>query len=83
MITGIDHVVLTVRNPEASAAFFARAVGLQPVRFGAGRMALQTGDQKINLQTLGQETRNHAAIGCGDLCLLTDHPPEALSLIHI
>lgn len=78
MITGIDHVVLTVRNPEASAAFFARALGLQPVRFGAGRLALQTGDQKINLQTLGQETRNHAAIGCGDLCLLTDHPPEAV-----
>jgi catechol 2,3-dioxygenase-like lactoylglutathione lyase family enzyme len=72
VITGIDHVVLTVRDPEASAAFFARVLGLAPVRFGSGRLALQVGRQKINLQSLGQETRNHAAIGCGDLCLLTD-----------
>jgi catechol 2,3-dioxygenase-like lactoylglutathione lyase family enzyme len=78
MITGIDHVVLTVRNPDVSAAFFARVLGLQIIRFGEGRLALQTGQQKINLQTLGQETRNHAAIGCGDLCLLTDMPVDAV-----
>jgi catechol 2,3-dioxygenase-like lactoylglutathione lyase family enzyme len=72
MITGIDHVVLTVRNPEAAAAFYAGTLGLAIVHFGNGRVALQTGQQKINLQSLGQETRNHAAIGCGDLCLLTD-----------
>ncbi|MGL4236130.1 VOC family protein [Tabrizicola sp.] len=72
MITGIDHVVLTVRDPEAAAAFYAHAFGVEIVRFGNGRVALQTGQQKINLQSLGQETRNHAAIGCGDLCLLTD-----------
>lgn len=74
MITGIDHLVLTVRSPEASAAFFARALGLQPIRFGAGRLALRVGAQKINLQTLGQEQRNHACIGSGDLCLLTEAP---------
>ncbi|MGL5012269.1 MAG: VOC family protein, partial [Paracoccaceae bacterium] len=72
MITGIDHVVLTVRNPEAAAAFYARALGVEIIRFGNGRIALQAGQQKINLQSLGQETRNHAAIGCGDLCLLTN-----------
>jgi catechol 2,3-dioxygenase-like lactoylglutathione lyase family enzyme len=74
MITGIDHVVLTVRDLEASAAFFAEALGMAIVRFGNGRFALQAGRQKINLQSLGQETRNHAAIGCGDLCLLTEMP---------
>ncbi len=75
MITAIDHVVLTVRDPEAAAAFYARVLGLEVVRFGAGRIALQVGAQKINLQVLGQETRNHAGIGSGDLCLLTDWMP--------
>lgn len=74
MITAIDHLVLTVRSPEAAAAFYGRALGLPTVRFGDGRLALQVGTQKINLQSLGQETRNHACIGSGDLCLLTDRP---------
>ena len=74
MITAIDHLVLTVRSPQASVDFFARALGLEPIQFGAGRLALRVGDQKINLQTLGQEVRNHACIGSGDLCLLTDTP---------
>ena len=76
MIQGIDHLVLTVRDPERAAAFYARVLGLRVIRFGEGRLALQVGDQKINLQSLGQETRNHACIGSGDLCLLTDVAPE-------
>ena len=76
MITAIDHLVLTVRDPEAAAKFYNRVLGLDIVRFGEGRVALQVGDQKINLQYLGQEIRNHAAIGSGDLCLLTDQMPE-------
>lgn len=76
MIRGIDHLVLTVRDPERAKAFYARVLDLEPVTFGAGRHALRCGDQKINLQTLGMETRNHAAVGSGDLCLLTDWPVE-------
>jgi catechol 2,3-dioxygenase-like lactoylglutathione lyase family enzyme len=78
VILGIDHVVLTVRDPEAAAAFYARVLDLPVVRFGRGRIALQAGRQKINLQPLGAETRNHACIGSGDLCLLTGHPPQAV-----
>lgn len=74
MITAIDHLVLTVRSPKATVDFFARALGLEPIEFGAGRLALRIGNQKVNLQTLGQEVRNHACIGSGDLCLLTDKP---------
>ncbi|MGI3168116.1 VOC family protein [Pseudooceanicola sp. C21-150M6] len=74
----IDHLVLTVRDPEAAAAFYARTLGLEIIRFGDNRLALQVGQQKINLQRLGQETRNHAAIGCGDLCLLTALTPEEI-----
>ncbi|MEZ5669820.1 MAG: VOC family protein [Alphaproteobacteria bacterium] len=75
MIARIDHIVLTVRDIEAACAFYARVLGLEPVTFGAdGRRALRFGQQKINLQTLGMETRNHACIGSGDLCLVTDWP---------
>ncbi len=78
MITGIDHVVLTVRDIEVSAAFYKRVLGLDCVTFGEGRRALMVGDQKINLHTLGMETRNHATIGAGDICLTTDMAPAAV-----
>ncbi|MDX1379224.1 MAG: VOC family protein, partial [Anaerolineales bacterium] len=74
MITHIDHLVLTVADIEVSVAFYARVLKLRPETFAGGRRALHFGDQKINLQTLGMETRNHAATGSGDLCLVTDWP---------
>ena len=74
MIHAIDHLVLTVRDIEKSVAFYEQVLGLTAVTFAGGRRALQVGDQKINLQTLGQETRNFAGIGSGDICLLTDLP---------
>ncbi|MBY6153718.1 VOC family protein [Vannielia litorea] len=76
MIERIDHIVLTVRDVEASVAFYVRVLGMEPVTFAGGRRALAFGQQKINLQTLGQETRNFAGIGSGDLCLITDWPAE-------
>ncbi|MEO9385418.1 VOC family protein [Chromobacterium phragmitis] len=79
MISHIDHIVLTVRDIEAAAAFYQRALKLEAVTFGNGRRALRFGNQKINLQILGQETRNHATIGCGDLCLIASVPlPEVI-----
>ena len=71
----IDHLVLTVRDIDAACAFYARALGCEVQTFAGGRKALVIGDQKINLQSLGQETRNHAGIGSGDVCLLTDLSP--------
>ena len=78
MISAIDHIVLTVRDVETSVAFYARVLGLDAVTFAGNRRALQVGDQKINLQILGQETRNFAGIGSGDVCLLTSLPPDAV-----
>lgn len=78
MITGIDHIVLTVRDIELSVAFYERVLKMEPVTFAGGRRALRFGDQKINLQTLGQETRNFAGIGSGDVCLLTEMETPAL-----
>ena len=78
IVRGIDHLVLTVRDVEASVRFYARALGLEAVTFAGTRRALLAGRQKINLQTLGQETRNHAAIGAGDLCLEAAVPLAAV-----
>lgn len=75
MITHIDHLVLTVRDVERSVAFYITALGATPITFAGKRRALRFGEQKINLQTLGQETRNHACIGSGDLCLITQWTP--------
>ena len=82
MISHIDHIVLTVADIERSVAFYVRVLGMQAVSFGNGRRALQFGQQKINLQTLGMEPRNHAAVGAGDVCLITDGP-TARVLAHL
>jgi catechol 2,3-dioxygenase-like lactoylglutathione lyase family enzyme len=47
---------------------------MKDIVFANGRQALRFGNQKINLQLPGEETRNHAAVGSGDLCLITEWP---------
>ncbi|QTD44712.1 VOC family protein [Ottowia testudinis] len=80
MISHIDHVVLTVADIERSVAFYQRVLRMTPVTFAGGRRALAFGRQKINLQTLGQEPRNRAAVGAGDLCLIAGRPlPEVMA----
>jgi catechol 2,3-dioxygenase-like lactoylglutathione lyase family enzyme len=76
MIIHIDHLVLTVLDIERSVSFYSRVLDMRAVTFGEDRWALRFGSQKINLHTLGMETRNHATIGSGDLCLITDWEPE-------
>ena len=71
MIERIDHLVLTVRDIDRAVAFYKRVLRLGVDEFGDGRKAMTFGNQKINLQKLGQETRNHAGIGSGDVCFVT------------
>src|SRR3546814_18644526 len=76
-IDRIDHFVLTVRDVEATCAFYSRVLGMQVVRFGEGRTALTFGRQKINLHTAGREFVPHAAnpaAGGADFCLLAETP---------
>ena len=74
MISHIDHLVLTVSDIERAVAFYSRAFKMEPITFGTGRRALRFGNQKINLQLLGEEPRNRAQVGSGDLCLITRWP---------
>lgn len=76
MISHIDHLVLTVRDVERALEFYRRVLAMEPITFAKGRRALRFGNQKINLQTLGEETRNYAGIGSADLCLIAKQPLE-------
>jgi catechol 2,3-dioxygenase-like lactoylglutathione lyase family enzyme len=77
LVSGLDHLVLTVADVEASVAFYERVLGMRPVTFGGGRRALSFGAGKINLHEAGRELLPHAARptpGSADLCLVTPHP---------
>ncbi len=71
----IDHLVLTVADIEATVDFYTRVLGMRRIEFGAGRIALAFGAQKINLHQAGREFEPHAARvqpGSADLCLIVD-----------
>jgi catechol 2,3-dioxygenase-like lactoylglutathione lyase family enzyme len=76
-IDRIDHIVLTVRDVEATVAFYERALGMQPVTFDGGRRALAFGRQQINLHQAGAEFEPKALCpvpGSADFCLITETP---------
>lgn len=81
-IRALDHLVLTVRDPAATRRFYCDGLGMRWTVFGAGRVALAFGRQKINLHEAGREIEPKASFptpGSADLCLLTDEPLEAVS----
>jgi catechol 2,3-dioxygenase-like lactoylglutathione lyase family enzyme len=73
----LDHLVLTVRDPEATVEFYSRVLGMEPITFADGRLALRFGQQKFNLHRAGAEHKPHAqnpTPGSADFCLLSDAP---------
>ncbi|MBA8902271.1 catechol 2,3-dioxygenase-like lactoylglutathione lyase family enzyme [Phyllobacterium sp. P30BS-XVII] len=80
-IDHIDHLVLTVKNIEATCAFYSKALGMTVETFGHERKALRFGHQKINLHELGHEFEPKAKAatpGSGDLCFITKTPLDAV-----
>lgn len=76
-ITQLDHLVLTVKDIDATCRFYAEHLGMEVITFGDNRKALRFGKQKINLHQLGQEFEPKAAVptaGSADLCFLSDTP---------
>jgi catechol 2,3-dioxygenase-like lactoylglutathione lyase family enzyme len=81
MITGLDHLVLTVRDLEATVRFYVEGLGMRLETFGEGRQALHFGSQKINLHVAGREFEPKAAHplpGSADLCFLTTRPLDEI-----
>ncbi|TWI53360.1 catechol 2,3-dioxygenase-like lactoylglutathione lyase family enzyme [Pseudomonas duriflava] len=73
-IERLDHLVLTVRHIDATVAFYTQVLGMQKIIFGAGRIALKFGQQKINLHQAGNEFEPKAESptpGSADLCFLS------------
>ena len=60
-ITQLDHLVLTVKDIDATCRFYAEHLGMEVITFGDNRKALRFGKQKINLHQLGNEFEPKAA----------------------
>jgi len=80
ILDALDHLVLTVRDIDATVAFYRDWLGMALVSFGNGRRALAFGQQKINLHEADREfdppaiKAAHPVPGSGDLCFLTSVP---------
>ncbi|KGQ30138.1 VOC family protein [Gallibacterium anatis] len=77
-ITHLDHLVLTVKDIDVSVAFYQK-LGMKKQLFLGGRVALQFGQQKINLHQLGKEFEPKAKqvqAGSVDLCFIVSEPLE-------
>ncbi|MGD2185407.1 MAG: VOC family protein [Desulfobacterales bacterium] len=73
-IIRIDHLVLTVKNIEASCAFYTKVLGMKEATFQGGRKAVAFGNQKINFHEYGNEfdpKALHPTPGSADLCFIT------------
>jgi catechol 2,3-dioxygenase-like lactoylglutathione lyase family enzyme len=75
----LDHLVLTCRDLDATAAWYQRVLGMEREVFGAEqRTALKFGGQKLNLHQEGREFSPRAAQalpGSADLCFITAVSP--------
>ncbi len=72
----LDHLVITCRDVEISASWYARVLGMEREEFGeARRTALKFGGQKINLRPQAASQQDwwsgaSAAPGTQDLCFV-------------
>ena len=76
-IDRLDHLVLTVRDIEATCEFYSRVLGMSVVTFAGGRKALQFGAQKFNLHQFGSEfdpKAAHPTPRSVDICLISAVP---------
>jgi catechol 2,3-dioxygenase-like lactoylglutathione lyase family enzyme len=73
-VDALDHLVLTVKDIDASIEFYSKVLGMGVVTFSGNRKALSFGKQKINLHQSGNEFNPKAdkpTPGSADLCFLT------------
>lgn len=82
-VKSMDHVVLTVKDLDATVNFYTKYLGMKHEAFrsqkdtSVERHSLKFGHQKINLHISGKEFEPKAGKvqpGSGDLCFITDTP---------
>jgi catechol 2,3-dioxygenase-like lactoylglutathione lyase family enzyme len=81
-IDSLDHLVLTVRDVDATIAFYSGVLGMREQTFGPGRRALHFGEQKLNLHEADGEAitprASQPTVGSADLCFVTRTPVEGV-----
>ncbi|NKF23086.1 VOC family protein [Solimonas marina] len=80
-IERLDHLVLTVRDIDATVAFYVDVLGMRALSFDDGRRALGFGRHKINLHAadaLGTPHARHAMAGTADLCFVSTTPMKEI-----
>lgn len=78
-ILHLDHLVLTVRDLDATIRWYTDILGMELVTFGENRKALKFGNQKINLHPIPTEINlvaDKPSAGSADLCFITATPLE-------
>jgi catechol 2,3-dioxygenase-like lactoylglutathione lyase family enzyme len=82
-VESLDHLVLTARDLEATCAWYERVLGMTRESFGAGRVALRYGRQKINVHPYPSPVwplvADIAIPGSLDLCFLVEGPLKAVA----
>jgi len=85
-VVSLDHLVLTVKDLDATCRFYTTVLGMDIVTFGHNRKALACGSQRINLHQAGHEFEPKAhrpTPGSGDLCFLISTPlPDVMTHLH-
>ncbi|AOZ02987.1 VOC family virulence protein [Cupriavidus sp. USMAHM13] len=84
VIDRFDHIVLNVKDVEASAAWYEHVLGMQREDFASRtgtRVSVRFGQQKINLRPVGEDTVAwftgvRPTAGSDDLCFITRMPPK-------
>ena len=88
IVNAIDHVVLNVRDVEASAAWYGRVLGMERLDFttagGIARTSMTFGSMMQNLRPVDMDkvawfTGAEAVAGSDDLCFLTDGSLDAVA----
>ncbi|MDZ7887376.1 MAG: VOC family protein [Mycobacterium sp.] len=77
----IDHVVLNCRDAEATIDWYVRVLNMRREEFGAGRIALSFGAQKLNVRPTGAQnwaTADADVPGSLDLCFVVDADAAAV-----
>ena len=78
-VNRIDHVVLNTHDVDIITDWYVRVLGMEREVFGAGRVALRFGDQKINVRPTGAPNWKTGAIdapGSLDLCFIAEMNPD-------
>ena len=75
-VSGLDHIVLCVRDVAATRAFYERVLGMESREERPGKWSLHFGSHKISLQDAATSPAlaKKTVPGSGNFCLLTATP---------